>query len=585
MKKNTQQNVQETIIPKKQTKSVAFLEKYPAICAKLINFVLFCVIYLSFTAAFQTNDDVGMMLEAAGVAIAAEPTEYLLFSNILIGILLKNLYQISTSVAWYGWYLVGSLFLAHWAILYVILKRNPNFTAIFLYAIYLFVAASFALQSLQFTTVSALTAVGGLALLVFNTEDLEFNFKKIFSLPNICGIALIVWSSLIRLPSLALMTFLLAPVLAVAFWEQKLEIFKRLIPLMIAFLICAIPFLINKSYYSQGNWERAMQENEIIGKFVDDQLMQKAPQEAQQKAMQAAGWSPTDFSMMVFWFFQDKQTYGLEKVTAAKNELQQYDKKTTFDDILKNQKEDVFGNEFVNRCLMVCVFLSIFLLQKRNYVSIGATAILVPVVIAFLFYYLRVRFYVIYPMFIYLALLPLLLIRKNQALTLDFQEFGARKILALVALAVVFFSSFSVLKKINENSKQTQDLNKNLKTMVSGLNPQAKNLYVSWANSFPFEWAAPFENINYLKDLHLFLLGSIQRTPIADQNLQKNGINNLYQAIAEKENVFLLIRQDYLQQWLGLLNNYMQEHYKKAINAKSVLKTGNMVVVDVSYAN
>ena len=64
-----------------------------------------------------------------------------------------------------------------------------------------------------------------------------------------------------------------------------------------------------------------MQENEIIGKFVDDQLMQKAPQEAQQKAMQAAGWSPTDFSMMVFWFFQDKQTYGLEKVTAAKRAL------------------------------------------------------------------------------------------------------------------------------------------------------------------------------------------------------------------------------------------------------------------------
>ena len=132
MKKNTPQNVPETIIPKKQAKSVAFLENNPAMSANLINFVLFCLIYFFFTASFQTNDDVGMMLEAAGVAIAAEPTEYLLFSNVLIGILLKNLYQISTSVAWYGWYLVGSLFVAHWAILYVILKRNPNFTAIFL---------------------------------------------------------------------------------------------------------------------------------------------------------------------------------------------------------------------------------------------------------------------------------------------------------------------------------------------------------------------------------------------------------------------------------------------------------------------
>ena len=88
-------------------------ETRPFLVAVLANLLLFGVIYLFFTPHFQENDDVGMLLEAAGKLIAAEPTPYLLFTHIIIGYILKTLYSISPQTAWYGYYLVFCLFITH----------------------------------------------------------------------------------------------------------------------------------------------------------------------------------------------------------------------------------------------------------------------------------------------------------------------------------------------------------------------------------------------------------------------------------------------------------------------------------------
>ncbi len=91
-----------------------------------------------------------------------------------------------------------------------------------------------------------------------------------------------------------------------------------------------------------------------------------------------------------------------------------------------------------------------------------------------------------------------------------------------------------------------------------------KSLLVSWGAAFPFESIKPFEDISYLKQLNIFSLGWGQQLPASERMLQKFQITDLYTAIAERPDVYLLLRSYQLKE-LELYRNYMREHYGKEV--------------------
>ncbi len=61
------------------------------------------------TLGFESNDDVGMAQIVSGVTTGT-PSAELIFSNILIGSVLKFLYGLTDGVNWYTLYLLGAHF-------------------------------------------------------------------------------------------------------------------------------------------------------------------------------------------------------------------------------------------------------------------------------------------------------------------------------------------------------------------------------------------------------------------------------------------------------------------------------------------
>src|SRR3954470_23500301 len=77
---------------------------------------LFVAVFTLLEPTFQTNDDLQLAMIASGTGISLQPDEHLVFTNVLIGHLLKSLYTAWPSVAWYGLYLYGAQFFAQTAI-------------------------------------------------------------------------------------------------------------------------------------------------------------------------------------------------------------------------------------------------------------------------------------------------------------------------------------------------------------------------------------------------------------------------------------------------------------------------------------
>src|SRR5262249_15018753 len=80
-------------------------------------------VVLALTPRYETNDDAAMNLVAAGRGFVERPDEHLVYSNVLIGLALKALYQLAPSVPWYGglWFLISCASLV--AICYACLRN------------------------------------------------------------------------------------------------------------------------------------------------------------------------------------------------------------------------------------------------------------------------------------------------------------------------------------------------------------------------------------------------------------------------------------------------------------------------------
>lgn len=108
----------------------------PARCAAGVVILLFGLTLLLMTPTYDTNDDPVMALVASGYGTVKGPDEHLLYSNVLLGGTLKQLYSVASYVPWYGSYLLLSLFLAHW-LLYAILLLSQNKFSVLSYLIFL----------------------------------------------------------------------------------------------------------------------------------------------------------------------------------------------------------------------------------------------------------------------------------------------------------------------------------------------------------------------------------------------------------------------------------------------------------------
>jgi len=586
--------------PSQASPTNGFLKEKPFLSALIINGLLFALAYLVYTPFFQTNDDPGMMLEVAGVALSPEPTEYMIFTSVILGKILKSLYSATPSIAWYGYYLVFSLFIGNTALLYVFLRRNPHFFAIILYVIYFMLIEMFTLISLQFTVTGFACGLGGMALIFLlpNTTNKPFTIKGLLNLSSVTGAFLLGLALMIRLEAIALSVALFSPIILIELFRQKKLFLHNILQFGFAIAICIPLFIINKSAYSTPEWKESAEFIPKVGQFVDNHVMHKASEEKRKEAMEKTGWKPIDNAMLSFWFFMDEEIYSIKNFDAALSVLEN---EMNTDEITKYLEDVVYEQPIVNRAMLIVVFFSVFLFFKpeqsdnpsESKILLGLNIALVIGTFIGLYgllwaihYFLKqAPPHVYISSYIFLAILPLLLMTENSSFNPFKGGFDVRQVAGGVLGLLTLYNvstTHQELKGFSNNAKQNS---RNLKQIVQAMQPTEDKLFVVWASSFPYENISPFSDLNFMRKLNLFSLGSIQRTPIAKATLDEFGIDNIYTGIAENPNMYLVVRQDYQKQynWLGIYNQFMYEHYKKPINPKTVLQAGAVMVVDVNY--
>jgi len=280
------------------------LSKNEFVLASLFNLILFTLFFLVFTPFFETNDDYGMMQIASGLRYG-EPTEYLVYINVIWGFLLKILYQNFASLNWYTilFYLVH--FFSMTVFLYVLLKQSQSLYSYFLYSLLFVFFEVYLLANLQFTTTSMVAGCSGIILLISLVSGWQHPRWTLY----FTGITLQIISGMIRYKIYLLLLLLFAPVVIL------LVIKKHNIKILFSFLIAVVifggVFAFNDNYYNRDpEWRYYLQYNPLRGRITDFRFTRY--NEKTQPVYAAVGWSENDTNMFKGWFFLDQDKYTLD---------------------------------------------------------------------------------------------------------------------------------------------------------------------------------------------------------------------------------------------------------------------------------
>ena len=189
--------------------------------AGLLTAVIVLFVLAIFTPRFETNDDVGMNSVAAGRMIVDRPDEHIVYSNVLVGLALKQLYLAAPNVPWYGGYLFVTAALSLAAVAFACWKRDTSPAEICLTAVFLCLVGTPFLIVLQFTRVAFLATLAGLVLLAAVVRDSRPARQAFWAIP------FLVAGALIRIDSFLVAPIVLSPLVAWMVWRSRSQVSAR----------------------------------------------------------------------------------------------------------------------------------------------------------------------------------------------------------------------------------------------------------------------------------------------------------------------------------------------------------------------
>ncbi len=538
------------------------LKNKPLRFSFILHLILFAIVYALAKPYFQSNDDVGMMLLAAGKILAVEPSPYLQFMHVFVGDFLSLLYTYFPNGYWYGLLFISCLFISYWAICYTIIKRTSHHLyALAIYLLYFAVLGYYVLVSLQFTMVASMVAIGGLVLLFFipYSENMYHVKEAVFKKPKpyqIVSAGFIILASFIRFESMLFISLLFSPIIFYYLYQkqERFNTIHRLMVLIISLLAC---FILQKYHtYRYNSWSNFLEFNAKRAMFVDYGILAYAPKEAQIKALQSANWTVNDYYMLMNWFFAEESLYNVENFDKAIKELPAYKYSIRLDELIENQIR--IYTYFRVTLASFIFFLGLCFCKKQDIILCITIFVFLFVALIGVHYFLKAPpLRVFLPAFCFIAILPMMFLHLtwNNLISHYVRLTGI-----LIAFLVIILKTYYVSEldePINETAKNRE---KNLKQLVNILssNLGQETILVAWRESFPYELILPFSDLSaFARKLRIIGLGTSQQTPDTKKVMQRFGINNIYIDLIRKDNIFLVANS----QLVALYCQYMKEHY------------------------
>ena len=271
-----------------------------------VNTALFALFFSLASPRYETNDGAAIMRIAAG-HVTGQPSEYLIFTNVLIGKALVWLYTWHNDVNWYSCYLYAAHFLAMGLLLHVLLRRGSITTGL---ALYLILFTTFELRFLlllQFTTTSA--AVGTSGVLALASSRGPGGRKHAVLI--LAGICCVVLSAMIRIEVFYLLMLGAASFALVDLCKTRSARF--LVCLGLAGGVSFGTYLCHWWYYAQNQeWRGFQRYSQVRGRVHGFTRLAYTQETAE--LYHNLGWSANDATAFQNWIFADKEVYSLARL-------------------------------------------------------------------------------------------------------------------------------------------------------------------------------------------------------------------------------------------------------------------------------
>lgn len=276
-------------------------DKHRLILVISISVVSFLMILLMGPMIFESSGDGLFNLVAAGVF--GDDNQYVLFSNILLGYLLKYLYILIPQVNWYLWILLLSELLSVTAICAAMTRGCDLISTAFISLVINFTLGWECYSDIQFTVAAMVCSAGGLLLLCTKAEERKRSVCVLGAVLYIMGFMWRKECAVMVIPFFAVWI-----VLRLFFGDKKPASYKTVI---ITFAFCGMAYLLNSYAYSGETWSYYSEHSRYRAAIIDHTPVFYIP-----GAYDEIGVTEAEADYFRNWYFADPDKMPMDKLKA-----------------------------------------------------------------------------------------------------------------------------------------------------------------------------------------------------------------------------------------------------------------------------
>lgn len=510
----------------------------PLAAATILAACLFVATLSILDPYYETNDDAVMNSIAAGQLLTGEPDEHLVFTNVLIGLVLKRLYQTFPEGPWYGGYLLAVHLLSTIGLLFGLLRFNASGRQlVFLLVVFVLLVVP-GLSHVQFTRTASLATLAGLSLFL-SAVSLTRPQSRVYQL--LCAAALIFIGSLIRWQACVLVVMLATPIAAYVTVLRE-GVSRAALIRAAAFIgatgaVCLAAWSFNQASYAQdAGWERFWRLQRFRTGVTDYRRLDFTPET--KTHFDSADWSENDLRMVRDWFgFLDDEVYSDEKLAYLEANAFSEDRVFDYQRLPQLGRLLLADRMLAALGLLVIARLAQTSVDTRNLVMVGAVFGLSLLAAWFVVTDLRLVSRVSHAMFSVpvLAVMTLPYLPGGWWRSASSIERVMRVAPVAVLVPVVLIYGAGRLDASEVRLAASRDTVERIKM----LDLEPDDVVVVWGGDLPYEEMVRPLDDGQLEDVTLLATGWPVLSPFTTERIRHLGIDNLYQALYTRDDLYL----------------------------------------------
>lgn len=428
--------------------------------ALLLNIIVLFVLVLLFYPRFQSKADIMMQSILYGVA-NKKASSHLLFSNVLIGYLLKGLVSVLPHCPWYTIFHYFCAFLALWGISYVTMKQNKGYMGIVIAAVVeIFLGYECYIMPGYIRTAALLSAAGGYLIFYYIRQE-----NRKFS-AAIAGIGLCILGSMVSFRVFAIGTaigILLFMINYMILGQQWGRLKQYGVLMLIVLGISGVLFGVDRyTYYSEDYLTDASEYRNSI-----EQILGYGYPDYQEEYGSELDLSEKEYTLLVNGIFAPKQNKDLNKLQYISQDVFgiSFSKVNSF---FKEIPIGLFKTGMFYCCLILGSILIFSTKPYWKYVVVNAFVVMNLALLS-LFLWVRIGYSWVYSIVFYPVCI-FMLMGMQDIHKIKLQHLAVAFVLASLVLYHLFSSTIvgsvnedSIAKVLEERESYAQDKKKDKK--------------------------------------------------------------------------------------------------------------------------